>query len=55
MSSEAGSVCSIIGNPDLKPQEDSTYEIGLQQVLFSNLALDVLILQGYQKICLAWK
>ncbi|MCX6151241.1 MAG: TonB-dependent receptor [Ignavibacteriales bacterium] len=32
---------SIIGNPDLKPQKTVQYEIGLQQVLFQNLALDV--------------
>jgi outer membrane receptor protein involved in Fe transport len=32
---------SIIGNPDLKPQKTVQYEIGLQQVLFNNFAIDV--------------
>ena len=31
---------TIAGNPDLKAQRTTMYEIGLQQVLFSNLGLD---------------
>ena len=34
---------SIIGNPDLKPQKTVQYEIGLQQVLFQNFAIDASI------------
>jgi len=31
---------NIIGNPDLEPQRTVMYELGLQQVLFSNVGLD---------------
>jgi len=32
---------SVVGNPDLGPESTIMYEIGLQQVLFPNVALDV--------------
>ncbi|HAL56007.1 MAG TPA: TonB-dependent receptor [Bacteroidetes bacterium] len=35
-----GSLSSITGNPDLKPQRTVMYEIGLQQVLFPNVSVD---------------
>ena len=38
--SQGQSLSSIVGNPDLKAQKTVQYEIGLQQVLFPNLALD---------------
>ena len=41
---------SIIGNPDLKPQKTVQYEIGLQQVLFTQLCTRCIgLLQRYQK------
>jgi outer membrane receptor protein involved in Fe transport len=35
------SLSSIMGNPDLKPQKTVMYEIGLQQVLFPNVVLNL--------------
>jgi len=32
---------TIAGNPDLEPQRTTKYEIGLQQVLFTNIGLDL--------------
>jgi len=39
--SSAGSLSTITGNPDLDAQRTVSYEVGLQQVLFSILSLDV--------------
>jgi outer membrane receptor protein involved in Fe transport len=39
--SSAGSLSTITGNPDLDAQRTVSYEIGLQQVLFDILSLDV--------------
>ncbi len=35
------SLSSVTGNPDLKAQRTVMYELGLQQVLFANLSLDL--------------
>ncbi|MBU1680209.1 MAG: TonB-dependent receptor [Bacteroidetes bacterium] len=37
------SLSSFTGNPDLKPQKTVQYELGLQQVIFPNLALDITV------------
>ncbi|MFH0735298.1 MAG: TonB-dependent receptor [bacterium] len=37
------SLNSITGNPDLKPMKTIQYEIGLQQVLFDNYALNLVV------------
>lgn len=37
------SLSSITGNPDLKAQKTVQYEIGLQQVVFPNVALDLTV------------
>jgi outer membrane receptor protein involved in Fe transport len=39
----SGSLSSTTGNPDLNAEKNIIYEIGLQQVLFENLALNVSI------------
>ncbi len=36
-----GSLSSVLGNPDLKAQKTVMYEIGLQQVLFNSLTLNL--------------
>lgn len=35
------SLSSVLGNPDLKPQQTVMYEIGLQQVLFPNVVVNL--------------
>ncbi|MBM4170464.1 MAG: TonB-dependent receptor [Ignavibacteria bacterium] len=35
------SLSSTVGNPELKAQKTTKYEIGLQQVIFPNVALDI--------------
>ncbi|MCX6121229.1 MAG: TonB-dependent receptor [Ignavibacteriales bacterium] len=38
---ESSTLNTIAGNPDLEPQRTTKYELGLQQVLFTNVGLDL--------------
>ncbi len=38
---QGAALSSVMGNPDLKPQKTVMYEIGLQQVLFPNVVLNL--------------
>lgn len=40
---QGGALSSYTGNPDLKAQKTIQYEIGLQQVIFPNVALDLTV------------
>ncbi|MCK6622051.1 MAG: TonB-dependent receptor [Calditrichaceae bacterium] len=38
---ESGSLDVVVGNPDLQPQRTTKYELGLRQVLYTDLAMEV--------------